>query len=146
MIRQATLDDVPRLVELGVEFITQTVFHQFVQPNEAAMTATVTALIEGANSTVFVLEGRGRVLGMIGVGWYDDPFSGERTVSEPFWWVTPVARGHGARLLRVAIAWARRAGATQMQMGQPYGDDTAAGIYEALGFAPVQLLWQRRLT
>ena len=43
---------------------------------------------------------------MIGLLLFENPITGEPTVSELFWWVEPEARGSGVRLLKRAEQWA----------------------------------------
>jgi GNAT superfamily N-acetyltransferase len=62
-----------------------------------------------------------------------------------FWWVTPSARGNGARLLIVAERWARSVGAVAIQMVSPVGSADVEAIYRARGYEPVQTTWQLRL-
>jgi len=54
-------------------------------------------------------------------------------------WIAPNARRHGLalRMLDTAVAWARDAGATTVELDVTCGNTPAARLYERAGFRPV---------
>jgi GNAT superfamily N-acetyltransferase len=143
MIREATLADLPRLVEMGVRFIAQTAYAELVQADPERMQSIAEGVLEASNGTVFVSEHDGTITGMIGVLVYPHPFSNEPTGFDLFWWVEPEARGHGVRLMRAAEAWAKARGATKMQMVAP--SPRVEELYARLGYRPIEVAYQRSL-
>src|SRR3954466_1780011 len=114
LIRLATLEDLPRLVEMGKRFRANSNYKDFIPENSAKMIETATKLIE--LGTVYVSEQDGKLDGMIGFLLFDHPLSGEKTASEIFWWVEPEARGTGLKLLNTMKRAAKASGAVKMQM------------------------------
>jgi GNAT superfamily N-acetyltransferase len=135
-IRQATLDDVPRLVELGREFITSSRYRSALRPNPDAMGMLAAKLIEAPHGLVLVSEAGGAVTGMIGVIATFHPMSGDSVMSEMFWYVTPVARGHGVRLLKAAEAWAKSHDIKQAIMISP--TKKVSAFYRRVGYSKLE--------
>jgi GNAT superfamily N-acetyltransferase len=144
VIRVAEEGDIARLVEMGVRFATETVYRDRAFPvNEGAMARTAALLILGERGTVFVADVDGRVVGMIGLLLFENPLSGDISVSELFWYVEPEHRGHGVRLLKRAEAWAREVGAEKVHMIAPTPD--VSRMYERLGYAYLETTYQKAL-
>jgi len=144
VIREATEDDIPRLVEMGERFWTETVYHDRIPVNPTQMAATTAWLLApDSNGTVFVSDHGGRLVGMIGVLYFTNPITGEPTVIELFWWVEPEHRGHGLRLLKRAEAWGRETGAHKLQMIAPTPE--IAQLYERLGFDYLETAYQKAI-
>lgn len=145
MIRYATEDDIPRLVEMGQRFAAETVYRDRITVNPKAMARTAELLISGERGTVFVAEHDDVVVGMIGLLLFENPLSGEPTVSELFWWVDPEARGHadGLGLLKRAEQWAGDVGAEKVHMIAP--TPALGHIYERLGYQVLETSYQRTL-
>lgn len=144
-IRPATDVDIPRLVEMGTRFISETTYRDRITNSPDAMLALAERLLTGGDdATVLVADRAGAVVGMIGLVAFAHHISGERVVGEVCWWVDPEARGSaGVRLLKAAEQWARARGATAIQMIAP--TDDVARIYLALGYVPVETTFQRNL-
>ena len=143
MIRPATEDDVPRLVEMGERFLTETVYRTRVPVNPQQMATTVLRLLSTEAGAVFVSDRDGALVGMIGMIVFDNPITGESTVSELFWWVEPEHRGCGLRLLKRAEQWGRESGARKVHMIAPTPD--VARLYERLGYEQLETTFQRAL-
>jgi len=133
MIRLATMDDVPRLVEMGVEFMCSVPPYSAWTPKPEVLETTARAMIQSEAQDVFVADMSGGVVGMLGVATYRHPLTGELTATEMFWWVSPAWRGRtGLALLRAAERWAASHGAGRLQMIAPNPD--VARIYEQRGY------------
>jgi GNAT superfamily N-acetyltransferase len=142
-IRPAGIDDVPRLVDLGASFITQTGYAALLPINRDQMTALVERLLTSEDATLLVLETDAAVIGMLAMYCFPHPMSGERIASEVFWWVEPAARGHGLKLLAAAEMWAQTHGAAVCQMIAP--TTAVERVYVRRGYVPVERLYQRRI-
>jgi GNAT superfamily N-acetyltransferase len=143
VIRDATEDDIPRLVEMGARFLTETVYRGRVGVNPAAMARTVAMLIRLPTGVVFVTEEDGVVVGMIGLLLFENPISGELTAGELFWYVVPEHRGHGVRLLKRAEQWARAEGAQQVHMIAPTPE--VGQLYDRLGYGYLEAAYQKAI-
>lgn len=143
-LRDATLDDVPRLVAMGQHFLHSTPYRSVITDNPAQMSAMATMLITSENGLLLVADEGGVIVGMIGVFLYAHHLSAERIAGEVFWWVEPSKRGSlGIRLLRGAERWAVAQGVDTMQMIAP--NPEVAQIYHRLGYAQVEVAYQKRI-
>lgn len=144
-IRPATEADIPRLVAMGERFISETAYRDRITNSPDAMWTLAERLLGGGeDATILVAERDGAVIGMIGLVAFAHHISGERFVGEVCWWVDPEARGSaGVRLLKAAEQWARERGAVALQMIAP--TEHVAGIYQALGYTPVETTFQKGL-
>ena len=144
VIREATLQDVPALVEMGQLFLTSTAYESLVGNNPDQMRVTAEYLISGDAGTVLVAENAtGALVAMIGLQLFPHHISGQRTVGEAFLWVDPQSRGTlGVRLLKAAYAWAQTMGAEKMQLVAPIESGVGA-IYEHLGYTAIEVAYQK---
>lgn len=143
-IREATLADVPQLVEMGRAFRLSTSYASSVAENVEQMTETATSLIDSLG-VVFVAENYGgELVGMIGLVKAVHFISGALTVSEAFWWSD--MPGIGLRLLYRALAWSREQGATKLAMIQPIDNTRVGDLYERLGARCIEACWEFDLT
>lgn len=142
-IRRATREDLDRIVAMGQRFLSDIYAHLLEPPDPVRLRATAAWLLEDDQRATFVSEVQGVLTGMLGIFLHPHPFTGATTASEMFWWVEPEQRGHGVRLYRAAVRWAKDAGATLLQMVAP-GPDVAR-FYEAIGMSKVETSYQRRL-
>lgn len=143
-IREATVADLPALLEMGRAFRQQTVYARRIPENLDRMAALAERLAVTQDGTVLVLERDGRLVGMIGLALFDHHLSGERTAGEVFFWVDPAHRGHGVRLLRRAEAWAKAQGATTLQMVAPTPD--VETLYRRMGYAQWEVAYVKEFT
>lgn len=144
MIRDARLEDVPTLVEMGTSFHGESPYAHLFTASPEMMKATATLLITDPDHTLFVADVEGKLLGMLGLFRYTHHISGQLAVQEVFWWVSPKARGRiGIDLLRQAERWARAVGALYLQMGAP--NSRVERLYSAMGFGKMEVLYQKNL-
>lgn len=143
MIRDATAADIPRLVEMGTRFLTETVYSGKVPVNPPAMTRTLELLLASDLGALFVSDVGGVVTGMIGLLVFEHPITGARTAQELFWWVEPEHRGHGVRLLARGEQWAVAAGAERLHMIAP--TPAVGHLYERLGYDFLESAYQKAI-
>lgn len=144
-IREATAQDVPDLVQLGLRFLASTGYAAILAENPTQMRQTAERLITQDDGVVFVSENAGGdVTGMIGMLLFCHHISGELTAGEVFWYVEPESRGSGLKLVKQAEQWGRTHGATQMHVTAPSHTDVGV-LYERLGFHAMEVGYQKRL-
>lgn len=141
MIRDATLADIPRMVEMGQHFRKQTSYDKFLSDSPETMKKLGETLIE--RNGLIVSEERGEVIGMLGFIIYEHFISGDLTAGEVFWFVEPQHRGSGIRLMKEMERRARSAGAKNMQMVAPSWK--VAKFYKRSGFELMEMSYQRTL-
>lgn len=144
MIRRATVEDTPRLLEMGQRFAAETDYRDLVVIDPSRLRAAIESILVNPQAATFVSGTDATLTGMIALIAYDHPFSGERTAFEVVWWVDPEARGDGLRLLRAAEGWARGQGIRKMQMVAP--NDRVGALYRRFGYAPVETSFQKELS
>ena len=113
MIREATLDDLPALLDMGREFYAASAFDA-IGFNEDTARAMLQVLIGSPTGVLLIAEG-----GMAAALVYPFYFNAEHTTAqELFWWVAPQARGGGlGRQLIAALEAAVQArGAKSLSM------------------------------
>lgn len=142
-IRLATPADLDAIVTLGEHFLAESTYRPVLAKNPAQMRALATRLIETDDGDIFVAARDETLLGMFGAFVFAHPISGELVASEVFWYVDPVWRGVGLRLLYAAQRWARARGAVVLQLIAPTPD--VATLYEKLGYIRIETLYQRRI-
>lgn len=145
MIREATLEDVPRLVAMGRRFLAETPYGEVLTESVERLTRLAEGLIANDTGIVFVFEVGDRPVGMLGAVVVEHPLSGQRMATELFWWVEPEYRRGGAGLLLMerAEAWATAAGAEALQMVAPNAQ--VARVYAARGYTLREQVFQRSL-
>jgi hypothetical protein len=141
MIRLATLEDVPRLVEMGLNFRGTTSYEKLLRENPSKMKELAEKLIQC--QALLVSERDGSLVGMLGFFIYDHFISGEKVAGEVFWWQEPGKRGDGLKLMKEFERIAKEAGAKQIQMVAP--TDQVARVYKHMKYEFVEASYSRTL-
>lgn len=134
MIRAATLQDLPRLVDLGRVMHSESRFAciEFVP---AKLEATLRSVI--ATGGVFVAERDGVVIGGFAGVVVEYFFSTDRMACDLAIFVEPNKRGGfaAAALISAFKVWARRQGAKRIELGVSTGvhADKTGALFERLG-------------
>ena len=138
VIREATESDVGNVVRMGCDFMEKTPYREQIKPDLARMETLARNLIGSPEGRIFVVEMLGKLVGMIVLLLYYQPFSGQRIAAELAWWMSPEARGTsaGVRLQRRAEEWARSSGAEAFDMVAP--NEHVASFYRRLGYVHVE--------
>ena len=140
MIREATHEDVPQLIELGAAMHKESNYAPLIY-NAKRATNFVHWLIDQEDGLVLVGERDNEVIGFIaafaGVTWFGDGL--QKTVSDMGLYVRPENRRGATAILLVQgyIDWGRRQGYAQIRAGTNAGaaGQAANAIYEHLGLA-----------
>lgn len=145
MIREATEDDIPRLVEMGRRFIEESVYKDFMVENPEQMESLIGQILANPQGRILVSENDGKPNGMLALIAFPHYFSGELIAGEIVWWVDPEARagGTGLKLMRKAEQLAIEMGAVKMQMVAP--DERIGKLYQHFGYEKVESTYQLKL-
>jgi hypothetical protein len=138
LTRRATLDDVARLVELGMRFYDE----------EGGRAACPKALAKfalshiRASDRVVLVSGdpiAACLCGMITPHY----LTGEPTAFKTAWYAIPAARGCGVHLLRAFEAWAKEQGARRLIVAGR--SERTLAVLERLHFQPLETVYSKDL-
>ena len=135
-VRNATLDDVPAIVEMSRKFYATTTYSGWADFNADTVHALASGLAE--HHVMLVADDGQKLVGMVGLFVAPFMFNGDVTAAyEVVWWVDPDEQGQGAgKALLAAIEPACRAkGCKAIQMVHlSTSPPQAAAIYERVGY------------
>ena len=148
MIRPATIDDIPRLVELGRAFHTESPEYREISFDENKTVETLAGLINGMGVVFVAISGghiQGGIAGMVSEFW----FSRERVAIDLALFIEPSSR-HGLLALKLILtfkSWARNVGATQVKMGITTGInvDGTRRLYQSTGLEECGIMFKERI-
>lgn len=138
MIRKATHDDIPRIVEMSDKFYAQTRYVDIAPM--AIESAAGLAIIMMKQGVMLLAESESEVVGMVGL--FIEPFTfniAKTMATEIVWWVDPDHQrsGIGAELLAAIEPACRERGADMIRMMCLAGQSEAAeAIYTRMGYTP----------
>ena len=139
MIREATLGDLPRVLEMGEQFYMAAGWQTFVEWDATSVESTLAFLIDSETGCLLVADVDGEIVGMIGgmVAPHYYNFS-VITGQELFWWAKPEYRGAGGDLFDALETWAKAVGATMFTMVavDKFRPSVMARVYRSKGYAP----------
>lgn len=143
-VREATMADIDGVVTMAQHFVLETSYGAHV-PNDPAHLRKVTEQLLTLG-VVLVAETDGELVGMLAGMSYPHYLTGRQTASETAWWVEKSFRGAriAKDLLEAFVEWARRAGATTVELGSRH--ERLDRFYERLGFKAVERLYQKELS
>lgn len=135
MIRKATLEDIPRLLEMGAKFAERAKLNDHVGYDPDSMAKTFAAMIEGENFCLFIGE-NGAIGGIVA----PHPFNYSRRIAdEIFWW----SEGReGLKLLEAYEEWAGDA-VTRMTALEAVEPDRMKRFYERRGYVALERAFVR---
>lgn len=142
MIRLATANDLPRMVEMGLRFLEESPYKKYFARNPGKMLELGERLLASAGG-ILVAQKDQEIVAMLGFIVHEHFISGERVAGEVFWWVEPEHRGAGLRLLREAEKEAKARGAVNLQMIAP--DERVGKLYGLLGYEFLESTHQKSL-
>jgi GNAT superfamily N-acetyltransferase len=142
VIREAIVDDIPVLVEMGMRFAQSDAYKRFVRDNPVQFEEMARMLITSGLGVILVLEKNGCVEGMIGMLCTPHFLSGDMFAGEICWWINPEHRGDGVRLMKFAETWAREHGALSIQMVAP--NERVGRLYKRMGYQQTEVSYQKQ--
>lgn len=148
MIRVASTNDIPRLIEMGRRFFLEASVLEPVMFDDDSFSRTLNKLITDEGGSVFVAE-EDTIIGFIGGMVYPMFFNAAHlTGQEMFWWVEPDHRkGAGGKLRGALEEWARVKGAKSFTMValESNRPEAVAAIYKRVGYMPTEHHFMRQL-
>lgn len=150
-IRQATAEDLPRLIEMAQRFIERRAYEPFFTADVPAFERLAAWLFE--QGAVLVIEHPGswcvrpRIVGMLAVGVVEHALMAGAYAEGLAFWVDPEHRASDAayQLLRSAEEWARLKGCFVLKVGAPAGSPRLGTFYEQLGYLSIETVYQKTL-
>ena len=136
-VRSAKLPDVPALVALGQEFISEAPNYSNRKFDANALRQNLESVVNGQGA-IFVVEAGTEIVGGIVCLTAKDWFNDDVIAFEQVFYISPKYRNTQASFLLIDafIAWSKNMGASRIQCGTTTGINTRGCIrlYERLGF------------
>lgn len=136
-VRSAKLPDVPALVALGQEFISEAPNYSSRKFDANALRQNLESVVNGQGA-IFVVEAGTEIVGGIVCLTAKDWFNDDVIAFEQVFYISPTYRTTQAPFLLIDafIAWSKNMGASRIQCGTTTGINTRGCIrlYERLGF------------
>ena len=129
-MRHATRDDIPKLLEMGKEFVS--VIGEI--SDDESIENTLIMLMDSPDGILLIDKGA-----MAGAFIYPHFFNVQTMIAqELFWWVNELQRGTGVamKLMHGLEDWARDKGAKTLIMTAMSGLGDVGKIYESKGYTP----------
>lgn len=139
MIRRATFDDIPKLLEFGHQFVALSPFSAVTVAHNESITAALKAMMESPDAEVFVAEQQGEVVGTAAVALTPLYFNVHVKVAhEVFWWVDAAHRkgSHGLQLLQTLEEWASHHYAAVLTVSSLATNPDVGFLYLRMGYTP----------
>lgn len=149
MIREATKDDMTRVVEMGRRFLLEGPYKKHLADNpKAAEEFGLKVMLPLGR--ILVSEESGCINGVFAFLLSPHCFSGEMTATEFIWYVEPESRkmrgfgdGISTQLFDAAEKLAKDLGAKRIQMTAP--TEMVGSFYKRRGYEQIEVAYQRSL-
>ncbi len=143
-IRPATVEDVPRVLEMAKRFLVLTDYGKIIATMPDRLDSLIRTVLEVG--VILVVDVGEATVAMLGLVPLNDPFSGELIVAELAWWVEPEHRqgSIGPRLLCAGEDWTRHIGAGVLKMVAPIGSGVGT-FYERHGYIAIETSYHKDL-
>jgi len=135
MTRLATLDDMPRILQMGKDFYK--VAGITTGFDDASFTCFCNMLMDGDENRTLIISDSGLIGGMIIPAFCNQKWA---QAIEVMWWSTS---GHGIELLRAFERWAIGRGANEIRLSEISGVSMAGKIYKRIGYAPKETSYSK---
>lgn len=143
-IRDATEEDIPRIVEMGRTFVEVSGQEDIGTYDDEMAAVTVRSCM--ADGVVLVIEVDGKVVGMAAALVYRVYYSRDDfTAQELFWWVEPEYRGIGDELRKMLERRAKEKGARTLFMIALEKMKWVGKLYERAGYRPFEHTYVKEL-
>lgn len=144
-VRAATVHDMPAML-LGVS-----AFADVAYPGESVDFDHVMAFLRGAlesqEALVALMETDGAMFAGLFVAVLNrNLLTGEPSMGEILFYVDPIARGHGRKLLRYAEDWARERGCCRATLCHLETTPRLETAYRRWGYTPIERAYTKELT
>lgn len=143
MIRVATIEDVPRIADIGAMMHAESPEYRDIEYDRDKVAQTMIGLIE--HGVVFLYESGGEIRGGVAGGLSEFWFSRERIAGDFSLFVLPEHRQGmiAVRLVLAFKAWAKMRGARRVTMGITTGihEEATAQLYLSTGMRRNGLLF-----
>lgn len=146
IIRQATVEDLPRCSESAGEFYgSAKSLGAFEIERFIAMW---TMLLGNGSGVIFLLLDGEAIVGALGGVAYPDAYTSSLLACEFFWHVNKSSRGRGVLLYRMFEDWARTRRCSQIRMVHLLDSmpEKVARFYDRAGFKPLEVHYAKELT
>lgn len=142
MIRQATINDLPRLIQLAEEFADSTQFVKGFKPEY--FINSWTQFLSTSIGVIFILDD---YAGMLGAIKYPDINTGRLSALECFWFVSQDKRGNGLELLKEFELWAKDHQCLDIRMVHLSDSmpERLSVLYKRMGYKPVETHYAKEL-
>lgn len=147
MIRAATLDDIPSMVDMGRHFFEASGYADITRYDAESFAQTLTRAMDSTDAVFLVVE-KDHLVGMAGALLYPFYFNlTHRTAQELFWWVEPEHRGVGSALFDAMTAEIQKRGAESLSMValETLEPEKVGAFYQKRGFRPSERSFIRSL-
>lgn len=136
MIRPATIDDIPRIVELGAMLHAESDEYRDIGYDRGKVAETMAGLMQ-ESGVIFLYVSGGEIIGGLAGALTEFWFSREKIAGDYSLFVHPDHR-HGMIAVKLVLAfhaWAKMLGARQVKMGVTTGIalDGTSNLYQSLG-------------
>lgn len=147
MIREARVEDVPRIVEMGSRSLAEGPYKATLADRPEVTAALARKLLEQPQARILVADEQGKLVGVFAFILFPHYYSGEDVAGEMIWYVAPEARvgGPALELLWAAEKLAHDLGAQKMQLTAPT-DELAAAYQKLRGYEKVETAFQRDIS
>ncbi|MBI4723919.1 MAG: GNAT family N-acetyltransferase [Rhodomicrobium sp.] len=136
LVRRGTLDDVARMVELGLRFYSEEGSRE-ASPHQLARFAIAHLCDENRVSFAAGDPIAACLFGMIAPHY----LTGELTAFKTAWYAIPGSRGYGAHLLRVLEAWAKEKGARRLMVAGR--QERTLTLLARLNYQPLETVYSK---
>ena len=133
MIREATKDDLPALLEMGRKFHAMSGHPMGF--DEAAVSAFMISLIDNEAGCLLMTD-KGVIGGVLAPAWCDPLWP---MAIELFWW----AEGGGLKLMSEFEKWAESRGANEVRMTSLAAHQRAADLLQLKGYSPSEISFSK---
>lgn len=136
---EATLADIPGLVDMGVNFHEMSPHRNMGEYNKVAISNVLTYMIQSPDALV-ITNGEGLIGGIMAAVYFDPS---KMMMEESFWWAS---RG-GREMLDMFIRKSREMGAAYVLLSTLENDriDAMGRILQKSGFAPIERRYLKEL-
>ena len=146
MIRTATPEDVPQIVELASRSLVEGPYSSMFADDPNKTAAIAAQLLAQPNSEILVADEGGKLVGLFAFTIGPNYYSGQVGATEMIWYVSPEGRpgGNGMKLKWEAENKAKEMGAQYMALGAPT-PETEAMYAHLSGYRKVETMFLRAL-